>query len=212
MHDLTGNRYGKLLVIRQEPRPPTQRYYTTRWIVCCDCGTEKTVFSTSLRSGKVVSCGCVRRERARENIKKATGKGRGNLRHGMSKTPEWRVWAGIRQRCYDKNSPAYVYYGGRGVTVCERWSRFENFSSDMGLRPSPEHTLERVDNDGSYTPENCRWATRKEQARNRRSNFMVTAFGESLPLAAWAERFGVGRTTIVARILRGLPPEEAVLP
>lgn len=210
MRDLVGTRCGKLFVIAKAARSSEQTYYAVRWLVRCDCGVEKEMFATALNGGRVVSCGCIRREKARENIKKARGKGRGNLRHGFTGTPEWNVWCEVRRRCTNRNSSSFPNYGGRGIVVCERWKSFENFFSDMGKRPSPEHQIERSDNDGNYEPSNCRWATRTEQARNRRSTRLIVAFGEALPLAAWSERTGIGRSTIAMRILRGMNPEQAL--
>lgn len=139
-------------------------------------------------------------------------------RKGKPQTPEQRTMAllfGACYRCHNKTSPAYDRYGGRGITVCDRWREFRegghNFVMDMGLRPSPQHTLDRIDNDGPYSPKNCRWATRVEQARNRRSNHLITAFGKTQSLVAWADETGIGSPTIRRRLKRGgMDPEKAL--
>lgn len=139
------------------------------------------------------------------------------VRHGLSHLPSGKIrpayntWSNLLGRCYSSTNWKYPRYGGRGITVCDRWRiSFENFYADMGDRPSPRHTLERKNNDGNYEPDNCRWATQKEQARNRSSNRLLTAFGETLPMATWAERFGLGPTTLRRRILRGETVEAAL--
>lgn len=132
-------------------------------------------------------------------------------RHGRSGTPIYRIWADMRKRCLNPNAFAYDRYGGRGITFCDRWKTFENFLADMGERPSPKHTLERRDNDRDYSPENCLWATRKEQARNRSSSVRITAGGLTLTIAEWAERTGVHQRVVWMRLNRyGWPVEKAV--
>lgn len=143
-------------------------------------------------------------------------------------TPEWRLRNGVGDksevpgsgsyvamlvRCYDEESEAYPRYGGRGIKVCNRWiASFANFIADMGTRPGVGYSLDRIDNDGDYTPENCRWATAKEQQRNRRDNHLLTAFGETKPLAAWVEdaRCAVSRDVLKDRIKRGWGEEKAM--
>lgn len=168
------------------------------------------MFATSLRQRNTRSCGCLRDEAARENVKKAWGKGTGNTSHGLSKTPEWAVWCDMRKRCTKWKHPYFARYGGRGITVCERWGTFENFFTDLGPRPSTKHTLDRIDNDGNYEPGNVRWSTRREQARNRSSSRMVTAFGKTQPLAVWAKERTLKSSTIRMRLTRGLSAEEAL--
>lgn len=129
---------------------------------------------------------------------------------GGSITPEYRCWSGIHARCYNKKTCAYRLYGGRGIKVCERWHSFENFLADMGPRPSIAHSIDRIDPDGDYEPKNCRWATLIEQARNKRTNKIVTFNGESLPISVWAERLGIRTDTLWRRFNSGWPVEKAL--
>lgn len=121
-------------------------------------------------------------------------------KHGLSYTPEHRVWSHIINRCTNRRSPYYARYGGRGIKVCERWEWFPNFYKDMGPRPGPGYSIERINNDGDYKPSNCKWATKQEQARNRRSNRHITFAGRTQLLVEWAEETGISEETIYARI------------
>jgi hypothetical protein len=143
------------------------------------------------------------------SVPRTAGKG---ARHGYSYAAEYRAWQTMRLRCTVPTNSRYADYGGRGIKVCERWlNSVEAFIADMGPKPSPKHELDRYpDNDGNYEPGNCRWATRSENDRNRRSNRMIECDGEALTLAAWAELSGVNAVTIADRIDRGWPAERAV--
>jgi hypothetical protein len=156
----TGNRYGRLLVLRRAADHvfPSGRVGVT-WICLCDCGKESISLARNLRSGSTRSCGCLAAEHSRTLTRT----------HGMSGTPEYRAWKGAIGRCENRSSPHYQDYGGRGIMVCEQWRHnFEAFFTDVGPRPSPDHSLDRIDNDGNYEPGNCRWATKTEQSSNRR--------------------------------------------
>jgi hypothetical protein len=121
--------------------------------------------------------------------------------HGESGTPVYRIWGLMKQRCDNPSNPAYPRYGGRGIVMCERWRQsFVAFAADMGERPSAQHSVDRIDNDGPYSPDNCRWATRTEQARNRKSTHRFDHDGKSLTLGEWAEQLGVNRSTLAARV------------
>ena len=133
-----------------------------------------------------------------------------NITHGMAGTPLFRVWSSMKNRCANQKVAGYKDYGGRGVSVCERWKSFENFYADMGDRPSDKHSLERRDNDGNYEPSNCYWATKAEQAKNRRNTKFIEANGERLHLAEWARKLGCSPATILHRIAVGMPEAEAV--
>lgn len=139
-----------------------------------------------------------------------------SLSHRMSRTPEHNTWCEIRRRCEDPNRENYATHGARGIKVCDRWQVFENFYADMGDRPDDRHSIERIDNDGDYEPENCRWATAKEQMLNTRRNLIITAFGETAPLGAFIEATGPdGKATseykkVWRRIKRGWDAERAL--
>lgn len=130
--------------------------------------------------------------------------------HGLSKSREYRIWHGMLSRCTRANVLHYNRYGGRGIRVCERWKSFENFLADMGKRPSPSHSLDRIDNDGDYCPENCRWATKTEQSRNTSANRLITFAGDTKTLTEWAETLGLKASTLYARLVTlGWPLEKA---
>jgi hypothetical protein len=133
-----------------------------KWICKCSCGKEKEVYIYNLIDGKSLSCGCLRAEQMK-------GQKRGAI-HGMTNTTEFRCWSSMRERCLNKNHSAYHLYGGRGISICIRWNEFINFFNDMGVKPSKSYSLDRINNNGNYEPGNCRWATWKEQAANKRFN------------------------------------------
>lgn len=129
---------------------------------------------------------------------------------GRSKRTEYTVWLSMRQRCLNPNATKYPSYGGRGITICERWNEFNNFLADMGHRPTPAHTLDRKKNDLGYSPENCRWATRKEQQNNRGCNVRLTYLGKTQTMTEWAEELGIGDSTIWGRIAKNWPIEKVL--
>jgi hypothetical protein len=164
-----------------------------RWLCRCICGTEKTVIRDELVKGASQSCGC------------------SLLTHGKTLTPEYRVWTNMIQRCENPSQEAYKNYGARGIIVCKRWREsFEAFLADMGPRPSPEHSLERVRNDGDYVPANCKWATNAEQNSNRRNSVFLEYQGERLHLAEWARRKGMSEASLAGRLRRGWSVAEAI--
>jgi hypothetical protein len=200
---ISGRRFNRLIALG----PVSRKYFPSgssriSWLCRCDCGTEKVIEGQSLVSGNTGSCGCALIDSSREQ-------GLRRRRHGQSRhaqvTAEYMTWSTMRKRCNNPNCKKYEIYGGRGIKVCERWDLFENFMEDMGPRPSPKHSINRIDNDGNYEPSNCHWATRKEQAENRRSNVVVKYAGREGPLSTFFEG-GIDNpdyALVLQRIYRG---------
>lgn len=157
-----GLKAGWLTVVQL--REPSEKH-----VLCqCVCGVVKLINVRSFIKGDTRSCGCLKRELLRQRkLKHGHGGGR------AKRSTEYEIWVGIRKRCFDRNCKAFKDYGGRGITLCSRWDSFSNFLADMGLRPSRLHSIDRINNDGPYSHENCRWATRAEQNRNRSKNATI---------------------------------------
>jgi hypothetical protein len=167
----------------------------------CRCGRFKDVISCNLRAGGSTSCGCKNRKALADR----------NWRHGLSRTAEYRLWAGMKTRGGNPNTKDAKNYVDRGIIVCQRWiNSFVDFLADVGRRPSPKHTLERIDNDKGYEPGNVRWATNREQCRNKRNNRVVTIGDRSMCVTAWLEETGVKMSTFYYRVSRGMSPELAL--
>jgi hypothetical protein len=159
-----GQRFGRLVVLHHADK---DRKGNWRWECVCDCGNRTQPPTYSLVRGETRSCGCLQLETRRQNKREGSAPKHGHT-VGRS-TAEYRAWNALKTRCTNTNIPGYKYWGGRGITLCERWrDSFEAFLADMGPRPSPKHSLDRIDNDGNYEPGNCRWATASEQNRNQR--------------------------------------------
>lgn len=205
-NDLTGKQFFRLKVVSRAPgRPKANGKFQAMWNCVCECGKSSTVAAGDLRNGHTKSCGCHRTETtvARSTI------------HGCcsrnGKTPEFGVWVSMRQRCLDPNTKSYLRYGGRGITICERWlDSFVNFLADMGPRPSPEHSIDRKNNAGNYEPDNCVWATRKAQARNKRNTHIIELDGQRKSMVEWAEIAGMDVRTLWNRINLGWTPKRAI--
>jgi len=196
--DLTGQTFGLLTALAYAGHNAAHR---AMWDCVCECGEKVTVRGERLRSGYTKSCGCLAKRRM------ATL----NRTHGKSKTPLYRVWRGMIQRCEDANSPHFKYYGGRGIAVCAEWrSSFEAFERDMAAGYRAGLSIDRVDNDRGYSASNCRWATDTQQSRNRRFNRLITFEGETHCVSEWAELIGIKATTLGERLRRGWSPERAL--
>jgi hypothetical protein len=190
--DETGKVYGKLTVLHEVHNDKPGAY----WRVRCECGHEFDIFSGNLRQSFTT------REKSCRKCR--------NITHGLSDTPEHCVWKSMRRRCFSSRNQDYGHYGGRGITICERWSKFENFLADMGKKPFPRAEVGRIDNDGPYSPDNARWETRSQQTRNTRRNHMLTFRGRTQCLAAWAEEVGLTLSALKHRIYRGWNVEKAL--
>ncbi len=200
--DLQGESFGRLRVLDRLGRTACGG---ARWLCLCACGRLHVAASTDLRRGVVRSCGCATSEFIAEA--KTT---HGHTRAGAV-TPEYSAWRLMLSRCRQETNVNFRYYGGRGIRVCEEWQRsFEQFLADVGPKPSPEYSIDRVDFNGHYEPGNVRWATRAEQARNRRTNRVVTFRGTTMSLAEAAERAGIPYGRASARLRRGWPLERAL--
>lgn len=199
--DLTGKRFGRLVVIDRNPENTSTR--TARWNCLCDCGSKCVAIGVTLTRGTKQSCGCLQKERTSE----------ANRTHGMSKTAEYNIWCGLIARCFNQNDPAYYKYGGRGITVCKRWlNSFMDFYQDIGPRPGPEYSVDRYpNNDGNYEPGNCRWATPTEQANNTRSNRIVELNNTQYTIAELARELSIPAKTIHSRLSQGKELDNGLL-
>lgn len=188
--NLSGKKFGRLLLLH-----PTKQTKQGHWIwLCqCDCGNQKEITGSNIVYGRTTSCGCVQRERAST----------ANKEHGLTGTTECRIWQAIKNRTSNRNGQDFDDYGGRGITVCERWSNsFQAFLDDMGERPDGM-SLDRINNDLGYFKENCRWATKIEQMNNTRGNHRETFNGETRTIAEWSRATGIKQSKISRRLRRG---------
>lgn len=198
--DRRGHRFGRLVAICRVSIPGER----PSWRFRCDCGVETVKRMSDVTTGRTRSCGCLSRETAA--VRRRT---HGHA-VGYSASPTLRAWNEMKKRCLNRNAKRFQDYGGRGITICDRWLSFENFLEDMGERPAPNLSLDRIDNDGDYEPNNCRWATNKEQCRNQRKTVFVQHEGKSVSLAEFAEIMGVNYWTLHWRVRRcGHDPHEA---
>jgi hypothetical protein len=188
---LEGQVFGRLTVVSRTDNNGGH----AAWLCLCSCGVETVVTGWCLVSGHTQSCGCLHRERITV--------------HGKNKSSEYRAWEGMIQRCTNPKNKRYSDYGGRGITVCPEWFSFENFYRDMGDRPSKDHSIDRIDNNGNYCKENCKWSTRKEQGNNRRSNRSIEFNGEVRTLIQWSEFLGIAYHTLRRRLREGWSIERA---
>ena len=190
-----GQRFGRLVAVRRVFAPGQ----AIKYLCYCDCGTSTNVLASNLSKGNSQSCGCLHREIINQPIS-----------HGMSRTNPYAVWAMMIQRCENPDNKDYERYGGRGIRVCPRWQEsYAQFRADMGDCPA-RHSLDRIDNDGDYAPENCRWSNGNQQARNRRSNHVLEYAGKRQCLTVWAREIGIDHRTICTRLKRGWSVEKAL--
>lgn len=199
--DLAGKSFGKLKVLEFVGRPPN--HGDSLWRCLCECGKESNVRGYNLKAGYSKSCGCA--------IAPALLKS--NITHGKYHTPERRVWTGVKTRCFNPNEKTWPHYGGRGITVCDRWlgeDGFSNFLADMGSRPSPKHSIERENVNGNYEPSNCVWATKKAQGRNKRNTLRIVYEGKVVSLKDACETVGVNYYAARNRLQKGQNPLERI--
>lgn len=191
--DHTGARFGSWTAVAID-RTDGHR---TWWRVRCACGSEAVIRADSLKGSASRQCvSCAAGERSRT--------------HGLTKTPTWKAWSSMRDRCVNPQTKGFGNYGGRGIAIDPRWEVFEQFLADMGERPSAGHSLDRIDPNGPYSPENCRWATSKEQNRNKRRTVFLEANGRRQSLAAWAEELGFSHITLYKRYAAGWSDERII--
>lgn len=198
--NLTGQRFGRWTVLYQvEPN----RWRTTRWLCQCDCGKQSVVVGTSLRSGISYSCGCLRNELAKQRF----------TVHGSRRSRLYKIFHNMKNRCYNKENPNYHHYGGRGITICEEWmqdfSSFKEWALKSGY--NDKLTIDRVDVNGPYSPDNCRWVTMKVQQNNKRNGNTITFHGETHTISEWADITGIPYYTLHSRISKLNWPVERAL-
>ena len=190
--DLTGQKFGRLTVIKIVGK---DKYQNIIWLCKCDCGKDVSVRSASLLKGRTVSCDCYNKEKAKYAFKT----------HGLSKTRLYRIWTGIKNRCFNENIPKYKNYGNRGIFVCDEWKNdfmsFYNWAMDNGYQD--DLSIDRINVNGNYEPLNCRWITNKEQSRNKRNNNLITYNNETHCISEWAEILGFKPNDIYRRLKLG---------
>lgn len=188
--NLSGKRFGRLTVLRPAYRENT----TSVWLCSCDCGNITYASGYALTSGRTQSCRCLHKELLSKRQKT----------HGLTdKHPIYRTWRGMKQRCLYPNHACFNRYGGRGIKICDRWLDFKNFYEDMRPTWFKGASIDRVNTNGDYTPENCRWATPKQQANNSNRNLVIDLYGTRKSLTEWCEQLNLNYRTVLGRINRG---------
>lgn len=198
--DIAGQKFNRLTVIERYKDKSHQQ--GVKWICLCDCGNTKIISSYSICSGNTKSCGCFALE-VRKKI---------HLKHGhANKILEYSIWKGMKTRCYNKNAQAYKNYGGRGIKVCNEWNNsFLQFFQDMGKRPTPKHTIERINNNMGYSPNNCKWIHKSKQNQNTRYNHFIKIDNQIKHLAAWLRYYKILPITYKTRVKRGWNKIDAI--
>lgn len=200
---MVGSRFGLWVVISKQN---SDNHYRSRFLCRCECGVERTVLGQGLLNGSSKGCG------HNFSASKTT--------HGERKnrTPEYAAWTAMKQRCLNAKCRAFKDWGGRGISICDRWMNYENFLEDVGRRPSSKHSLGRKDNNGNYTPNNVRWEVQLEQHNNKRSNLPISFGGQTKTLAQWARTIGISGTNLARRLQKWpiakaltLPPNSHVM-
>ena len=197
--DLTGQRFGRLLVVK---RNENNKNGDAMWLCLCDCGNKIIVRGCDLRRGSTQSCKCLQKELSANRLTK----------HGLTNTRLHRIWSGMLRRCYNKNDPNYPRYGGRGISICEDWKTnfklFYDWAMSNGY--SDELSIDRIDVNGNYEALNCRWANNKEQSNNKNNNHLVTFNGKTQNVTQWCEELGLNRTRVYKRLKKGWCVEKAL--
>lgn len=205
--DITGKKYGRLTVVSYAGLTKDKK---AQWNCVCECGNEKTVRAAGLKSGDVRSCGCLAKEAWREVRGKQVGEDSSRYKHGLSKSRINSIYREIKGRCNCTSNPAYPRYGGRGIKMCEEWEMdfmaFYQWSMDHGY--SDNLTIDRIDNDKGYSPDNCRWSTWNEQENNRSNNARIEYLGETHTISEWGDILGIRKGLLYKRHRKGMPPEK----
>ena len=200
--DLTGKRFGRWLVLGEGEHKYYGNHRILHWKCECNCGTVRDVIGSKLTRGDSKSCGCLFQELLKSGVF--------TKKHGMWNTRIWNIWNAMLGRCKYPSNASYQYYGGRGIKVCERWQKFENFYEDMESTYKDGLTIDRKDNDGDYEPGNCRWLTYKEQMRNRDDNHNITFNGKTMCLLDWTKKLGFKKNVLSMRLQKGWSIEKAL--
>lgn len=207
--DLTGQRFGRLLVLKQIGIDVKSGQ--KRWLCECDCGNKKETITSYLTSGDTSSCGCYRKECELKNLKEAREKGV-NKTHGLSKTRIYQIWADIKDRCYNNKNASYKHYGGRNIVVCDEWRRnfmaFYNWAIKNGYQENL--TIDRINVNGNYEPQNCRWATYKEQANNKRTTRKIIIYDKIKTAYEFEKEYGIKAHVLVDRYDKGYRNEKLI--
>lgn len=200
--DLTGKKYGRLTVIKHVGK---DKHNNAIWECKCACGNIINIRGATLRTGRAKSCGCLHKEMTKQLAKN-------NITHNMSNTRLYRVWQNIKSRCYYKQNNRYKYYGGRGIKVCDEWlnnfKSFYDWSISNGYQDNL--TIDRINVNSNYEPNNCRWVNQKTQQRNKRNNKTYTVNGETLCLSEWCEKLNLNYNTVSTRLHRNYTIEKAL--
>ena len=196
MKTFPGDKFGKLTILNKHRMLMSGERL---WLCKCECGTEKFIQQNNLRSGNTKSCGCYQRKQT----------SLANKTHGLKKHPIYTSWGHMKTRCYNLKSPKYSRYGGRGIRVCKRWHKFDNFYLDMVEKWRPGLQIDRIDNNKGYYPSNCRWATTVQQQNNRGNNHRIKFKGKTMTLAQWSKKLNIPKSTLFNRLNVGLSVDKA---